>query len=93
MPANFESQTARLFERPSEQSSKRTGKGEGAGGIVCMVYGVLIGALLFNQGFPMQHFPLFSSDVVRGGSGAVRRIDVHLCSDVLPRGQDIQVGQ
>ena len=61
VPANFESQTARLFERPSEQSSKRTGNGEGGrGGIVCMAGGILIAALSPRQRMlPNATFPLF----------------------------------
>ena len=78
----------------SPQSARGKGKEAWRGGtIVCMADGVLIGALSPRQRMlPNATFPFFSSDVVRGGSGVVRRIDVHLCSDVLPRGQDIQVG-
>ena len=60
-----------------------------------MAQGVLIGALSSSTNASQSQCnisPFFSSDVVRGGPGVVRRIDVHLRSDVLPRGQDIQVG-
>ena len=71
-----------------------TGKGERTE-LLFMANGALIGPLNRNASATTNTNSFasrFSPNVVRGGTGVVPGIDLHLSGALLPRGQGIQVG-